>query len=448
MRQFWISGLLHRLIRLASGLAARCLCAQLLTISAFAQTDSVQPVTEPPPTRLEAQIAFRQLVSEEDYSAAVPFGEQLLELALEEYGTQSTATAQALFELGDVQRRAGLLEEAETSFLNSIEIFRTIEGPFSEQTIQPSIGLGDTYFDDRQYQNAVSAYNEARTIQRRTFGLLSEEQLVVLERMARTFQSMSMNEEADEQQRNALMLVERVHGPSDIETLEAIYRYAAWLRSVYRFDEERMQYERAIRIIRSEYDKDHILLVKPYREIGNSFRAQGFESPRGASALNSAMELLENEVKTNPLDFAGAIIDVADWKTAFGTAGNGHEEYLRAWNVLASTPEGLAARDELLSSGRANAVLSVGMSIRGLAQDPNDSDAVDGHVLIEFDIDPYGRPENISVIESNPPGFKDDSAARSVRQSRFRPRIENGQFVHARRQGYLISFRYVPDGQD
>ncbi|MGD8323412.1 MAG: tetratricopeptide repeat protein [Gammaproteobacteria bacterium] len=447
MRHYYIADSLRRCALLVRGLTVCCVFVCVLT-TAVAQEAGEPAESRPPLTRLEAQIEFRQLISEENYVAAVPFGERLLELALEEHGPQSAETAQALAALGDVQRRAEMFEDAEISFLNAIEIFRNIEGPFSAMVIEPSIGLGDTYFDDGQYTNAVSAYNEARTIQRRVYGLLSEDQIVVMDRMTRAFQALSMNEEADEQQRNALMLVERIHGSSDIETLEAIYRYGAWLRSVYRFDEEREQYERAIRLIRSEYDKDHVLLVRPYREIGNSFRAQGFESPRGASALNSAMEILENQPNTRPLDLAVAIVDIADWKTAFGPAGSGHEDYLRAWNLLEATPEGRKSRIDMFQSRRARAVLARSMSIRGLAQNPNAPDAADGHVLLEFDVDPYGRTENVKVIESVPPGFKDDSAARSVRQSRFRPRIENGEFVYALRQGYLISFRYMPDDDD
>ncbi len=420
--------------------------AELAEAAATSEGDAA--TDELPLDRLEAEIRFRELIDSEDYVAAVAIGERLLALELAEYGTQSLETGEALVELGEVQRRAGLLEEAEISFLNSIEIFRAVDGPISANTIEPSIGLGDTYFDDRQYRNAVSAYNEARTIQRRVHGLLTEDQLPVMDRMTRAFQAMSRHEEANEQQLAAMMLIERINGPSAIETLEAIYRYGSWLRSAYLWEEERIQYERAIRIIRSEYGKESMLLVTPYREIGNSFRSQGFESPRGSSALNSALELLEESPDADPVELAETIIDVADWRTAFGTPGGGHDGYLRAWNLLASVPNGENLRQELLQPRRARAVFASNMSSRGLAQDPNAADATDGSVLIEFDVDPYGRPENANILESDPPGFKDDAAIRSVRQSRFRPRVEDGQFVYARRQGYLISFRYIPDDQD
>lgn len=447
-----VFGSRRHLVRLLQASIAGAMGSLGLAVSGFAQEaaePAVVPISsEAPLERLEAEILFRELLVGEDYSAAVPIAERLLEIALEDTGTLSIETGEALFELGSTQRLAGLYEEAELSFLNAIEVYRSVDGQFSERLIAPSVGLGDAYYDDGQFANAVAAYNEGRTIQRRTLGLLSEGQLAIMDRMTRAFQSMAMGEEADEQQRAAMTLIERIYGGSDIETLEAIYKYGAWLRSVYRFDEERQQYERAIRIIRDEYGKDHSLLIRPYREIGNSFRSQGFESPRGASALNSALEILEEQTDADPLEVGRAIIDVADWRTAFGSHGSGQDEYLRAWNLLGATPDLREARTELLQPRRAHAVLSQGMSIRGLAQDPNDPDAVDGSVLVEFDIDPYGRSENINVVSSDPPGFKDDAAARSVRQSRFRPRIEDGEFVYARRQGYRISFRYVPDDSD
>ena len=464
MRRFSISGAASDVACLTRVLGTCCMAfgllinaaAQETTEPSSAEAATAEPATSesatseaapinPPLALPEAQIEFRRLIREEDFGAAVAAGERLLELNLEEFGTQSIPTGQALRDLGDVQRRAGMYEEAEISFLNAIEIFRAVDGQFSALTIEPSIGLGDTYLDDGQYMNAVAAYNEARTIQRRTFGLLTEDQLTVMDRMTAAFQSLSMHEEADEQQLGAVQLIERIHGSADVETLEAMYKYAAWLRSVYRFEEEREQYERALRIIRNEYDKDHPLMVKPYRELGNSWRAQGFKSPRGFSALNTAREILEFEADSDPLELAATIVDIGDWKTAFEPAGNGHEDYLAAWNLLDSSPQHRAARTALFQPGTAQAVLAQGMSIRGLAQDPNDPDSIGGEVILQFDIDPYGRTENITVLESNPPGFKDDAAARSVRQSRFRPRIEEGQFVTARRQGYRIRFRYIPD---
>jgi hypothetical protein len=403
------------------------------------------PAAQAPLTRLETQIELEQLLEEEDYAAAVVAAQQLLELTIEEYGERSLEVGQARYELAQAQRLAGQLDAAELNYLNAIETFRSVDGPFSELTIDPSIGLGDTYQSDGQYMNAVSAYNEARTLQRRINGLLSEDQIDVMDRMTQSFQSMAMHTEADEQQREAMTLIERIYGPDSEESLQAIYKYARWLQDVYRFSESREQFERAIRIIRAAYGKENVLLVEPYRGIGNSFRSQGLQDPRGASALRSAVELLENQEQPDPVLLAQALIDVGDWETAFEPAGAGHEAYRRAWDLLSTTAQGREQRSESFQASRPRVVLLENMSIRGLASNPNDPDAVPGHVLIRFDVDPFGRTQNVSIVESDPPGFKDDSAQRSMSLSRFRPRMEDGDFVFARDRGYMITFSYMPD---
>ena len=401
-----------------------------------------------PPSPLEARIEFERLTEEGALEEAIELAEHLLALTIAENGETSTATGQAQLQLADAQRRAERYDDAEISYLNAIETFRTADGPFSELMIDPSIGLGDTYHADGQYMNAISAYNEARTIQRRANGLLNEDQIPIMDRMTESLQAMSMFIEADEQQQAALTLVERIYGTGSVESLQAIYKYARWLRSAYLYFGEREQYERAIRIIRAEHGKDDPLLVEPWRGIGNSYREQSLEDPRGASALNSARELLENLENPDPVALAQTLTDIGDWKTAFGPAGSGADEYLAAWNLLATAPDGDNLRADWFARTRPRIVYQERFSSRGLAQNPNDPDARSGHVLLRFDIDPFGRTENVEILESVPPGFKDDAAARSVRLSRFRPQIENGEFVLARSRAYMITFSYMSDDED
>ncbi len=411
-------------------------------------SDVGEPTAAIPPTRFETQIEFERLVAEGQYGEAVAVGQTMLDLTIAESGELSTEAAVAHQALAEAQRQAQLFDDAELNYLRAIEIFRDIDGPFARSTIAPTIGLGDNYHDDRQYQNAVSAYDEARTVQRRVDGLLSENQIVLLDRLTRSFQAMQMHLEADEQQLAALALIERNHPAGSIEVLEGIYKYARWLRTVARFFDERAQYDRAIRMIRGEYDKNHPLLVTPYREIGNSFRSQAFGDPRGASSLNSALEILQELGNPDPLQLAETLVDIGDWKTAFNPVGGGQNEYLGAWELAGTLPDGDSLRQQWFSLRRPVVVLLENMSIRGISGDPLDSDAIEGRVLVQFDVDPTGRPENVAIVESEPPGFKDAAAARAIRQSRFRPRIENGEFVYARGRGFLFTFRYVPDEVD
>ena len=84
----------------------------------------------------------------------------------------------------------------------------------------------------------------------------------------------------------------------------------------------------------------------------------------------------------------------------------------------------------------------------GLA-DPGDIGALPGHVLVVFDVTPNGRSENISVLESEPPGLKDEATARSIARSRFRPRMVDGEIVLAQGVARNFTFYYEPEtGED
>jgi TonB family protein len=407
--------------------------------------DSAEPESPPVMSRLEASIELASLMDEGDYAAAVDVALRFVELTETEFGADSRETASAYNTLAEAQRLSGMYPEAESSYLEAVDIYRNIDGPFGASLIEPTTGLGDNFYDSGDYVSAVAAYDEARSVQRRVYGVLSEEQVELLDKMTDSFMRMGMSTEANDQQLSALMLAERNYPEASVEVLEAIYKYARWLRSVGRFVEERLQYERAIRIIRDEYGKDSALLVRPYREIGNSFRASGFEQGRGASALQIALELVEEQEPTDPMALARVLLDIGDWKTAFGSVDAGGEEYLRAWRTLDAVESGSTLQEAWFGGRRPVFVYTERMSDRGLSQD---ADALPGSVVVKFDIDNRGRTENVMVIDSDPPGFKDEAAERAIRQSRFRPKISDGVLVGARNMGVQITFRYLPSEEE
>src|SRR5690606_39429616 len=118
-------------------------------------------------------------------------------------------TAEAYHSAARVQRDAGEYELAEQNYLHAIELFRSAEGPYTERAIEPLIGLGESYQAAGQHLNAVTVYNEARTISRRVYGLLNEGQVPILDRITEAFQALGQYVEAEEQQRTILHLAER-----------------------------------------------------------------------------------------------------------------------------------------------------------------------------------------------------------------------------------------------
>src|SRR5690606_31811599 len=296
-----------------------------------------------------------------------------------------------------------------------------LDGTYTELAIEPLIGLGDSYHAAGEYLNAITAYNEARTVSRRVNGLLNEGQVPILDRITDSFEALDQYVEADEQQLTILNLAERNHPQASPEHLEAIYRYGRWLRESGRYHDERTRYAQAMRLIRDVHGKDSLLLVRPLRETANSYRKQRLPENQGISSLRSALELLDADGGENPLLRAEVLRDIGDWDVAFSKIEPDVSVYERAWELLGELEDGAELRREWFDE--LQAVFDEPISQRGLSRAP---DALRGYVIVAFDVDRYGRTSDVRVAQSEPAGFKDDAVVRAVRRWRFRPRIEDG----------------------
>lgn len=370
--------------------------------------------------------------------AVLELGDRLLELAEAEFGPNSAGLAEAHLLLARVQRNAGDFREAEANVLDAITIYEMAAGPLSPVLIDPYLDLGHTYDAAGDYAAALSSYSEARTIGRRNFGLLNEDQLEIIDLMTEAAEELGQTEEANELQLEALTLVERNHGENSPESIDARYRYAAWLRKNRYYDEERRLYFQIERIIEREFDSNPLMLVRVLRERAASYHREGNGDGIGLSGLREAVDLLQEMPETPPLLMAEVLLDIGDWNVHFSRTGAIGEEYLEAWDWLGRVPDGEALREEWF--GGLTEIEMRSISMRGLSTDP---DAPMGYVEIYFTVDTSGRTRDIEITDSFPPGLKDGAVLRQYREARFRPRVENGRYVavrHARR----AQFRYEP----
>jgi TonB family protein len=203
---------------------------------------------------------------------------------------------------------------------------------------------------------------------------------------------------------------------------------------------ERDQYMRAQRIIRQYYGESDLHLVTPLLGIGNSYRRERNPAGPGISALEDALKLLRDQPERDALALAVVMRDVGDWNTAFGKMGYAGMEYQRSWELLGTLPNSEALRAEWYAG--ANYVLYEPISQRGVS---TEREAMPGHVLVQFDIDVAGNPQDVRILESDPAGFKDEAVLRHIRRSRFRPWVVAGAVAPGPGLAIRVDFRYLPD---
>ncbi len=395
-------------------------------------------------SRLETQIVFLDLVEERRFEEALPYAETIAELTETEFGSPSTELATSLANVAYIQRGLRNFDESNEAFATSIDMFRELEGPFTPSTINLLVSMGENFQTTGEYFQALNIFEEARTVNRREYGLLNPDQIEIVYRISSALSGMRRYEEAHQMQQDALRLMERFHGTESLEILPYIYRYAEWLASAFLFEGARDQYLRAMDIIREFEGPESGLLVRPLRQMGNTFRRQKVAEGRGIGALRRALEVAEAQPEPDTLELARVLRDIGDWYTAFSRVGGSSEEYLRAWELLGSVEDGERLREEWFADADGDYVLREYPSTRGIVE-ADEPGAVEGFVRIVFDIDVSGKPLNVNVLESDPPEFKDATMLRAVSRSRFRPRIEDGEIVYSPGLIRNFTFHYIPE---
>jgi TonB family protein len=358
----------------------------------------------------------------------------------QQFGKRSRQSAEAYLDLAELQKRAGDRDGTVKSYLTAIEIYRSVDGPFTPLAILPLTALGDIYEERKDYVSALSAYSEARTVSRRTYGLLNEDQIPLLDRLTETMIELNKPAEADQHQLEALRIVERSYPPESDEALAALYKYAGWLRDQGRYPEERDLYMRALKTVHDRYGKDDLHEVPALAAIGNSFRTQRIPEPTGIGALHDALQLMVSHGAPDKLELAGVLRDIGDWEVAFSRVDYDGAEYRRAWQTLGQLPDGDKLRKQWFSGPIY--VLREPVSLLGLTQEPA---APSGHVIVRFDLDKYGHASNATIVESEPAGLKDEAVLRQIRHSRFRPQMVDGEFVAREALALQFNYRYSRD---
>ncbi len=398
--------------------------------------DEVPAAAPLPANRFEAEILMQELIEAEDFAAAAALADHLLDLTAEEFGADSEIFADTLIQVAAAQSRNGDYDLAEENALLAIESLRDAAGIYAPALVDPYLVLGDNYYASGDAVSAMSAYNEARTISRRVYGLLNEGQIDIIDRLSEVAEESNQFAEAQALQLQALTLIERSYELHSHEVLAALYKYARWLREKSLFTDEREQYRRAERIIRDNYGEQSLELVELLRLRANSFRTQGAEESAGISGLRDALEIVS--LHDDPLARAEVLRDLGDWEVAFSRLGSDGASYLEAWDLLGSVEDGAALRLQWFEE--TTIVFTAPFSRRGLSTNPQDPW---GNVVLRFIVDTSGRTSDVEVIESDPPGLKDEAFARQFRQSRFRPLVRDGELLPVRR-AFDIKFQYEP----
>jgi len=372
--------------------------------------------------------------------------EQAVHALHAEGGVYARTLADALVELGLAYRHAGQHENAETAFLEALQVARVNHGlhdfkqlPYLDHVIDENATLG-------QWDRLAGHYDYLYTIHKRNYGdqdprLLAVIERVVLEKLA-IARLEPASPEAISLQQDLRLLDEAIeiielHYHDDVDRMtDALYLVA---RTNYAIAEqtgrlsEYARYRRASRTGTEFIDHEFSPLFGMIAETERD----------GRSALKRIEELFEENAPSRLLPRARVIARQGDWQQLYQN-GSGRRQYKRAYNLLEQSDEGQKYIARLFGKP----LLLPAMDSRRAAEDagkmPEMQDA-EGNILeLAFDVAASGTPQNTEIRAV--PGHLENEAQqwrRLIETWRFRPRMEQGEPVSTR----LVQ-RLLLTGQD
>jgi TonB family protein len=400
----------------------------------------------------EAFGEYRRLYDEGEYEGAIEAGKRVIVLSIEANGRDDLQTARGLTNLAIAQQKNGEYEAAVQNYEAAVDIVERLDSRLSKHLINPLRGLGNTYLEAGRPDEAIRIYDRAVHLTHVNYGPQNLEQADLLDALSESFLRLQDMEEASDIQDMSYQLYARRFGEQSIEILPALQRRARWLNRLGLFGQERDVWNQAIDVIENEYGEDDLRLIEALNGLARTYLydIEPAVSNRGEWALRRALEIAENHPETTPPLVADSLIDSGNYHTLRGEAQKARRAYRQAWRVLSGDESLLVIRERRFGRpvqiryARAPAYAdestnpTVNPVFRGREFDR-------GVVVANYTVNARGRTEDITVIESTPPGLMDTEVRRAVRRMVFRPRYVDGQPMSTPDQTFRHRYAYIAE---
>jgi len=432
--------------------------ARWLAVASLAAALGLQPAPAPaltPPGADPIEVAkaeYERLVADGEFLEAADAIKRAIARLLAQPGHDRLAYGTLLSKLGAAQLAGGEFEMAAENYELSIETIEIARDRLSGELVEPLLGLSHAYMAAGRYVDAVDSYRRTIHVHQVNTGLYGEEKANIVDELSEAYFALGDYDLANDMQEAYVNMVAREH-PDDIAArLPSLYSRAEML--VRTGDNFRSvdAYRRIIALIEDAEGNDSLSLIPAMTAIsgvlaGNRI-ADGEDGAKKARRyLRRALAITERNASADARTRADMFITMGDFlSTQTPNRNDVIESYRRGWDLLsADDVHDIAYRDQqfdrplLLNevpSGTPAAMAEL------LANAADDETPKNGHVTVQYDVTPGGRPDNVRIIESVPEGLHDYIVRSHVEGFAFRPRFVDGDPVGTPSQIFEIRFSW------
>ena len=388
-------------------------------------------------------------------------------------------------ETSEIDLQSGADSETLQRYVLAIEMIEDTGGVWDSQLVEQLSTLGNLQQQRLNHPAAIEAYRRAIQINRIAQGLHTPDQIPFLENMIDSLVAAEDWEQADLYSDYLFFVQHKAYGINDPRLIPALERLASWNIRAFnlgygdqlgaRLSTAQMLLSAGLRAVVAHYGRRDERFLQYLKDLARSayyvkmypeylagldqpeFRArqenlrQKLNSntiyPRSFSLGEAALkDIINYHIQENGSVFliAEAITHLADWYLLFDRRSNAQNRYLQAWSLLSTEPNGDQLKEKLFGhvvplptfmEGPKNlemraSIPKVRSNLKYSTADVSFSVSITGGVR-DLDVLTEENDENANLLSR---------LRRSIRFSKFRPVIENGQPVHS--AGHVFRYRY------
>ncbi len=347
---------------------------------------------------------------------------------------------------------------------------------------EPWMLLGDAYLQADNPQAAATAYEQSIHITRVNLGLFTPEQIDAVHRQAALFAAMGDHDSATGREEYALVLQRRKSAePNDL--LPALHRMSDWYMQVSQPVKARRIYREAVSLLESNPESDPDMRIRAYIGLAESYLLERFPRERfyeqddrdfnwqgrdphapnwdvsqGAffGPANHALLSAEAILRAQATESTSAKERLSEVRVRLGDLHILFEKWssANAWYASVFDLWNDAENPVSTSGDRSASILSqlfdqpaplhlpLPRELGRVHEYPPERIDV-GHITLSFSLSSHGKVGHIETVEMHPSSIRDIRFRRVLRDSRYRPQIEQGIAVRSEKVVHRHEFLYI-----
>jgi tetratricopeptide (TPR) repeat protein len=349
-------------------------------------------------------------------------------------------------------------------YLDAIDRIEGEFGPYASELSDLYLGLGQTYLDIGDYEQARDAFHRGVMAVRVNSGPNSPEQTNHLYLIANIERMLGEKQVADQVLHNIYFINSEYYGEDSLEMLPVLERIYTWYHLTWPTGAEKPKYvhyermrditERMVEINEANYGENNIETARAYRRLGDAefqivrhltsrywmvaFTSGTLEAWGGGDITvtehydkaRKAYRKSINALKTDPSvtapELAEALANQADWYLIFGYTGKARNLYAEAWQVLATDQEHSQLAESFLGQPRPMHFVLAPALLGELQPELGELS-----INVSMTVTTFGEVRYVEV--ENPPEVLSeqqiDVIRREVMETPFRPAMKAGEIV-------------------